>query len=223
MPSGTGIVAIEPGKKVDLRYDRKGAGGSRARAGRRKVPLRFLVHASNTAPEGYPVPPIRNHGCTGFDAIAVGPDGRFSTPPLPPNLRAALRDACCHAEGGREPERLRRRVESTTSPKWATFLSPIAAKRATSTAPIDAKKPCLEIRAFDEAGADSATSRPGSTNRSPQAIRVDGLAVMGSGDLSSWGAGRADRHAPGSPRDLRGSGSSTSSSSEGGRRCSSAS
>jgi len=204
------LVQIKPGARADVRYDRKTGrkiegrvrGLENAKLRYAFVTIGFLGPEEQTSPGGKP-----SRMLTHFDVIPVGPDGRFTTPPLPPN-RYEFQLTAMHATtpnvSGQGYD-----FNGSTSvvvPE-AGGLPPVeivAKGKASGVADRakahDPKEPRLEVRARDEAGEpikDFKIRLYGPPNPSPEAIGVDGLAVLTGPELKGWNQGDLVVSAPG--------------------------
>ena len=212
-PSERQIVAIEPGKKVDLRYDRKVGRRIEGRVtglGDAEVPLRLRHDRISRAGGRGWGQARRNRGCTPASTRSRSAPTAASAPRRSrPTVTSSGSPRC-------SPPRRRRTGRPTITTAIATIDVPetgelpaleIVAgaeqdrpdRRAESTP----RSRALEVRAFDEAGVpirDFEARLYGPPNRSPEAIGVDGLAVMGSATWDPGAAGELIVTAPGSPR-----------------------
>ena len=204
------LLPIEAGKREDVTFDRKmgrrvegrvlGLEGVKLRDA--AVTIGFLGPEELFKPGGKP-----SRLFTHFDVIPIGPDGRFSTPPLPPNTYdfrlSAMRATTPNVDGqsydfsGSASVVVAEAGEIPPVEIVAKGEVPAAADRARAR---DPKEPRLEVRARDEAGAaikDFAIQLHGPPNPSPEAIGVDGLAVLTGSELKGWNHGDLIVSAPG--------------------------
>ena len=196
------LLLVKPGKRTDSSYDRKTGRVVEGRVrGLEQVKLRYaLVTIGYWGPEeqfkrGAKLSKMQ----TTFDVIPISSDGRFTTPPLPPNqyeFRLTAMRASTPAESGQAhdfetavkvmvPETgAIPPVEIVAKPKEARPVPPRRAK-----AP-DPKKARLEIRARDESGSpvkDFEAQLFSQSNASHEAaMGTDGLAVLAGDELKTW-------------------------------------
>ena len=200
------LLRVEAGKRAESSYDRKTGRVVEGHVrGLEQVKLRYaLVTIGYWGPEeqfkrdGKP-----SRMQTTFDVIPISSDGRFKTPPLPPNqyeFRLTAMRASTPTEGQRAFD-FQTAVKVVVPETGAIAPVEIVAKadaprpgptsqRAKSP---DPKKARLEIRVRDESGSpvkDFEAQLFSQSNASHEAaMGTDGLAVMAGDELETWNHG----------------------------------
>ncbi len=195
------LLVVKPGKRTESSYDRKTGRVVEGRVrGLEQVKLRYaLVTIGYLGPEEQ----IRRIGKlsqmqTTFDVIPISSDGKFTTPPLPPNkyrfgLTAMRASTPAESEQAYDFETSVTVVVPATGavPPVAIDAKPREARPSVprKKAP-DPKKARLEIHARDELGApvkDFEAQLYTQSNASYQAaMGTDGLAVLAGDELKTW-------------------------------------
>lgn len=216
------LLSIEPGKKGDVTFDRKAGRRLEGRVrGLEGTKLRYaLVTIGFWGPEEQMAPGgKRSRLMTHFDVIPISSEGQFTTPPLPPNRYEFQLSAMLAAtpQGDGRPYDFGGSTTVVVPESGALPAVEIVAKQSQSTGddrakPHDPKEPRLEVRARDESGApinDFAIRLYGPPQAAPDAIGVDGLAVLTSAELKEWKEGDLIVTAPGFASAIRDVGSVT--------------
>lgn len=207
------LVTTATGKPVDVTYDRKAGRPVEGRVrGLENTKLRrALITISYWGPEEVfkPDDEKKHRLLTNFDVIPIGPDGRFTTPPLPPN-RYEIRLSAMKASTAPEAN------QSYDFGGFASVVVPesgaiapveiVAKRRADSPSTgepsaIDPKEARLEVRAHDETGVpinDFTILLYGAQGRIASVGSENGLVVMSSGALNraGWTSGELIVSAP---------------------------
>ena len=208
------LLRVEAGKRAESSYDRKTGRVVEGHVrGLEQVKLRYgLVTIGYWGPEeqfqrGAKLSKMQ----TTFDVIPISPDGRFSTPPLPPNeyefrLTAMRASTPAENEQAYDFETAVKVVvpETGAIPSVEIVAKPKEARPARKTpraTASDPKKARLEIRARDETGTpvkDFEAQLYSQSNASHEAaMGTDGLAVLAGDDLKTWSHGDLIVYAPG--------------------------
>ena len=194
-----------PGKRTDATYDRKTGRAVEGRVrGLEKVKLRYACVTIGYLGPGRTFQARRQAvpDDDDFDVIPITSDGRFTTPPLPPNQYEfrltghACLDACGRrkslrlpgsGEGGGYPRRARP-SRWRSSPRRRKLLPPLAEPK-----PPIPKSPGWSCMPATNPAPRSRTSRPSSTLRkTPRTKRRWGptaLAIMAGNEVKSWNHG----------------------------------
>lgn len=200
------LLSVESGKRTDAAYDRKTGRRVEGRVrGLEKVKLRYaMVTIGFWGPEEQFT---RNRKpskmMTHFDVIPITSDGRFTTPPLPPNqYEFQVAGMLASAPQGQQGYDFDGSATVTIPEKGEVPPVEIVVKPKEARAEAsDPKKPRLEIHARDESGSpikDFEAQLYGPPNASPEAaIGTAGLAVMAGDELKSWNHGDLIVCAPG--------------------------
>ena len=174
------LLPVTAGKTTDSEYNRKTGKPVTGRVrGLEGVKLRYAeVSIGMLGPEEAPTPRGgRTRFFTHFDVMPIGPDGRFTTPPLPPGRydlslfairattpRAGLHEGQHSDFGGGARINVPERGEVQPVEIVAKERRPEA--RAQAAKP-DPRAPRLEVRAGTRPGSRSRISRYGSIARPP--------------------------------------------------------
>ena len=205
------LLRVEPGKRTEATYDRTTGRPVEGRVrGLEQVKLRYgAVTIGYWGPEERFKPGAKTSKImTHFDVIPISSDGRFTTPPLPPNrydFQLAAMRATTPVEsnqgydfGGSATVVI---PETGDIPPVEIVAKSHEARPAARAKAPDPKKPRLEIHARDESGApvkEFEAQLYGPPNASPEAaIGTDGRAVLAGDDLKSWNHGDLIVYAPG--------------------------
>jgi RNA polymerase sigma factor (sigma-70 family) len=212
------LLAIAAGKRTDVTFDRKTGRRVEGRVrGLEKLKLRYAtVTIGYWGPEELFEPGGKKSRMgTHFDVIPIGPDGVFSTPPLPPNryqfmlwatLAATPEQESHEADWSGQTEVVI--PETGEIPKVEIVAKGRVTGAVERVKARDPKQPRLEVRAFDTAGAaikdfEIQINGPaiGTSSEPPfgtkAAIGVDGLAVLTDSALMGWTYGELIVSAPG--------------------------
>ena len=198
------LLPVAAGRTTDTEYNRKTGRPVTGRVrGLEGVKLRYAeVSVGMLGPEEAPRPRGgRTRFFTHFDVMPIGPDGRFTTPPLPPGATTSRFS----------PYERRRRGPGSTRASTATSaaarinvpergdVQPVEivaketlAKAQAQTAKPDPRAPRLEVRARDETGAvvnDFEVQLYSPRRSSATAIGVNGLAVLTAHELDRGNSG----------------------------------
>ncbi len=204
------LLSVAAGKHTDVTFDRKVGRRIEGRVrGLENLKLRYAtVTIGYWGPEELFEPGGKKSRIqTHFDVIPIGPDGVFTTPPLPANqydfqLWATLA-ATPEQESGRADFDGRTKAaipETGDIPKVEIVARGRATGAGDRVKASDPKQPRLEVRAFDEAGTaikdfEIQINGPaiGTSSEPPfgtkAAIGVDGLAVLTHNELRGWNQG----------------------------------
>ena len=157
------LLTVEPGKPTNTTFDRKTGRRVEGRVrGLEDVKLRYaFVTIDYWGPEElFKRGSKKQRMLTHFDMIPIGPDGRFSTPPLPANRYDLRLSAMLAATPGQDNQRDDFSGSATVVVPETGAVPPveIVAKGSVPTTADrvkvqDPKEPRLEVRARDEAGA----------------------------------------------------------------------
>ncbi len=206
------LVVVKSGKRMESSYDRKTGRVVEGHVrGLEQVKLRYaLVTIGYLGPEEQirRVGKLSQMGTT-FDVIPISSDGKFTTPPLPPNqyeFRLTAMRASTPAESGQAYD-FQTAVtvvvpETGAVPPVAIDARPREARASVPRKKAsDPKRARLEIRARDELGApvkDFEAQLYTQRNASREAaMGTDGLAVLAGDELKTWTHGDLVVYAPG--------------------------
>ena len=189
------LLVLESGKRTDSSYDRKTGRPVEGRVrGLEEVKLRYaLVNISYFGPEEHFKPGDKpSRMMTTFDVIPITSDGRFTTPPLPPNqyeFRLTGMRASTPAEDGnpfdfQEGVKVKVTEAGPAKPVEIVVKTKKAPPTARRTGAPDPKKPRLELHARDE------SERSGQGLRSPALRSAKRLVPSGDGDRRRGDHGR---------------------------------
>lgn len=192
------LLRIEAGKKASTAYTRTTGQRVEGRVnGLEGLELRYgVVSISYTGPEEQSTADGKKASLyTGFDVIVVDPDGRFTTPPLPPN-RYRFEFSAMLAATPRRDQQLHDLTGTTTvvvTEKDKIGPVEIVAKRQSAprkeAEADDSKRPRLEVRARDPDGAPIKHFEIQLYNRVTPSLSVaaaDDVAALTAQDLKKW-------------------------------------
>ncbi len=195
------LLSVKSGERTESTYDRKTGRRVEGRVkGLEQVKLRYAyVTISYAGPEEVFTPGGKpSRMITTFDAITISSDGRFITPPLPPNqyefrvmgMRASTPEEDGQPYDFQEAVSVKVPEAGDVRPVEIVIKSkePRPGSRA-AKAP-DPKKPRLELHVRDESGApvkDFEAQLFARQNASHEAaIGTDGVAIMAGNEVKNW-------------------------------------
>lgn len=196
------VLPIAPGKQATLSFDRKE--GRRVEGQVRGLADSKFRYAYVTISYAGPEEVFKLGGkpsrmFTQYDLLPIGPDGRFSTPPLPPRKYEFQFSAMLAVTPDQDSQPYDFNGSTSVVVPETGAIPPveIQAKKSGSgqtdrLKTHDPKSPRLEVRAMDEAGSpikDFRIQLYGPPTATREAIGVDGLAVLTGAELKEWNQG----------------------------------